>query len=142
MEKNTKVVLSSDDNNKEVEFNLDQAYEFDYVKSMIRDGVVQVKMPIKVKCDYNDLETMKEYLTLRNGSDTEKFEKYHNNLFSVSDDEKMKRFFSFIKCSHFLRAYNILDIATDLIANEINLCDSKEEICKKFKIPEILVEDK
>ena len=53
----------------------------------------------------------------------------------------MECFFNFVKCVHYLRSYKILDKITTYLANEINNCESKEEICKKFNIPEILVED-
>ena len=136
-----KVILSSDENNKNIEINIEDAYELDYIKSMIRDGIIQVKMPIKVKCDYNDLEILKKFLTLRRDNNKEELDNFRSNLFSLESKETSGRLFSFTKCAHYLRAYNILDEITSYFAKEINNCENKEEICKKFDIPEILIED-
>ena len=143
MEKTGNIILSSDDNNKEVEFNFEDANNLDFIKSMIRDGVIQVKMPIKVKCKYDDLLVLNKHMYLkRDESQIEEYKKFHKNLFSIENEQKMVEFFSFAKCAHYLRAYSVLDLITTYLANEINLCNDKEGICKKFKIPEILLEDK
>ena len=143
MEKTDNIILSSDNDNKEVEFDFEDANNLDFIKSMIRDGVVQVKMPIKVKCKYDDLLVLNKYMYLkRDESQIEEYEKFHKDLFSVANEHKMVKFFSFTKCAHYLRAYPILELITTYLANEINICDNKDEICKKFKIPEILLEDK
>lgn len=142
MEKNKEVTLCSDDNNKEVSFEVSYIIELDYIKSMIRDGVIQVKMPIKVRCNYDDLELLKKYLTLKNSEEKkEDFHKFKNDLFSLEDEYHMKRFFSFTKCVHYLKAYEIIDLITTFLALEIDSCENKNEVCKKFNIPEILVED-
>ena len=98
MEKSKNVILSSIDNDTEIEFNIEDANNLDYIKSMIRDGIVQVKMPIKVKCNHDDLLLLNKYLYLkRDKSQVEKYEQFHNDLFSVENDFKMRRFFSLFK---------------------------------------------
>ena len=94
---NNKVILSADDNNENVEFTMENAYELDYVKSLIRDGIVQVKMPIKVKCNHSELSMINKYLTLMKDNESEEdYKKFHNDLFSIENESKMEKFLTLL----------------------------------------------